>query len=159
MLDEFILEGDAYGFERLTRGRNKLDWDVASVCGPRAALLFALDLDYTPDPKEKVFRFGPPRKAKWRFQLPSYLEDVKDVFRLDADGVHDVKWSRKHGAVEIREKASRVAIYVATPDSQLRASIENKRQGLIAAEAALQFDPARIDADFQQLVQLRGSLK
>ena len=159
MLDEFILEGDAYGFERLTRGKDKLDWDIASVCGPRAALLFALDLDYVPDPQEKVFKFGLPRKAKWRFHLPSYLENVKDVFRLDADGVYDVKWSHKDGAVEIHEKTSRVAIYVATPDPQLRASIENKRQGLISAETALQFDPARNDADFQQLVRLFESVK
>ncbi len=159
MLDEFILEGDAYQFERLTHGRDKLDWDIASVCGPRAAILFALDLDYSPDPKEKVFTFGSARKAKWSFHLPSYLEDVKDVFRLDANGVYDTKWARKDGAVEIHEKTSRVAIYVATPDPQLRAAIEKKRQGLVAAETAIHFDPARNDADFQQLVQLRGSLK
>ena len=63
------------------------------------------------------------------------------------------------GAVEIHEKTSRVAMCVATPDPQLRASIENKRQELIGAEAAIQFDPARSDADFQQLVQLGEPLK
>jgi len=158
VLDEFILEGDAYQFERMNRGK-KLDWDIASVCGPRAALLFALDLDYVPDRDEKVFKFGEPRKAKWRFSLPAYLQDVKDVFRVDADGVYDTKWSHKDSAVEIREKASRVAVYVATPDAGLRASLEAKRQRLIAAEAALQFDPARNDADYQQLAQLLASLK
>jgi predicted neuraminidase len=56
-------------------------------------------------------------------------------------------------------KTSRVAMCVATPDPQLRASIENKRQELIGAEAAIQFDPARTDADFQQLVQLGEPLK
>ena len=158
MLDEFILEGDACQFERLSHGK-KLDWDIASVCGPRAALLFALDLDYVPDRDGKVFKFGDPRKAKWRFQLPAYFQDVKDVFRLDADGVYDTKWSHKDTAIEIREEASLVAVYVATPDASLRAFLDAKRQRLIAAEAALQFDPARNDADYQQLVQLLASLK
>lgn len=158
MIDDFLLEGSAYRFERLSHG-DKLDWDLASVCGPRAGLLFALDLDYVPDPDEKVFKFGHPRKARWRFRLPSYLGDVKDVFRLDADGLYDTRWSLKDGAVEILESASRVAIYIATPDPQLRTAIENKRQGLIASEAALQFDPAQNDADFEKLVQLNESLK
>lgn len=158
MIDELLLEGDAFQFERLSRGK-KLDWDLASVCGPRAALLFALDLDYVPDPDERVFTFGDPRKAKWRFRLPSYLDGVKDVFRLDADGIYEANWSLKDGYVEIREKASRVAMYVATPDPQLRAAIEGERQELIASEVALQFDPARNDADFKQLVRLSESLK
>ncbi|MBX7256067.1 MAG: hypothetical protein K1Y02_06865 [Candidatus Hydrogenedentes bacterium] len=158
MIDEFLLEGDAYQFERLTRGK-KPDWDLASVCGPRAALLFALDLDYVPDRDEKVFKFGEPRSAKWRFQLPTYFGEVKDVFRLDADGLYDTNWSRKGSAVEIREKASRAAIYVVSPDASLRSSLEAKRQRLVAAEDALQFDPARNDADFQQLVELLQSLK
>jgi hypothetical protein len=157
MLDEFILEGDAYGSERLTRTKGKLDWDIASVCGPRAALLFALDLDYTPDPEEKVFKFGPPRRAKWRFPLPAYLQGITDVFGIDGDGVYDVKWSHQDGAVEIREKASRVAIYIATPDTNLRSHLENKRQQLIAVETALQFDPAGNDTDFALLEQLAGS--
>jgi len=157
MLDEFLLEGDAYQHARLTRSKDVLDWDIASVCGPRAALLFALDLDYTPDPKEKVFRFGPPRRAKWRFPLPAYLQGITDVFRIDGDGVYDVKWSRQDSAVEIRDKASRVGIYIAATDASLRAYLENKRQQLIEAEAALQFDPARNNADFNRLVQLAGS--
>lgn len=158
MIDEFLLEGDAYQFERVTRGK-KLDWDLASVCGPRAVLFFALDLDYVPDPDEKVFKFAPPRKATWEFQLPVYLQGVKDVFRLDADGVHDVEWALKDRTVQICEEANRVAVYLATPDDRLRSAIEEKRQHLIASEAALEFDPARNDADFQQLVQLSETLQ
>jgi len=159
LLDEFLLEGDTYSFERIVHGKNGWDWDLASVCGPRAALLFALDLDYTPDPDEKVFKFGPPRKAKWHFQLPAYLQDIKEVFRIDADGVYDVKWSKEDNGIEIREKASRVVVYVATPNPNLRASIDEKRQKLIAGEIALQFDAARNDADFQALEQLKESIK
>lgn len=154
MLDQFLLEGDAYAFQRLRKEDGKLDWDLASVCGPHAGLLFALDLDYQPDAREDVFKFGAPRASQWHFQLPAYLRDIKDVFRLDADGVHDTQWSVSKGGVEIRGTVSRVAVYVAAPDSALRARIEQKRQQLIAAETSLQFDPARNDADFQQLEQL-----
>lgn len=154
MIDEFLLEGDACSFERREKGKDKLDWDLASVCGPRAALLFALDLDYTPDPDEKVFTFGPPRNAKWRFPLPAYLQNIADVFRMDAGGLYDVKWTIRDGAVEIREKASRAVLFLATPDPGLRKMLEHKREQLIATENALQFDPARNDADFAQLEQL-----
>jgi len=73
LLDEFLLEGDAYNFERVSTPEGKLDWDISLVCGPRAALLFALDLDYTPDPEERVFKFGSPREARWQFHLPHYI--------------------------------------------------------------------------------------
>ncbi len=158
LLDAFLLEGDAYGFERLTREGNRPDWDIASVCGPRGALLFALDLDYTPDPEERVFKFGSPRPAQWRFPLPAYLGNMADVFRLDADGIYDAAWSRDGAAVEIQEQASRVVVYIATPDAALRGQVEQERQQLIAAETALQFDPARNDADFRALEKLLASL-
>ncbi len=154
LLDTFLLEGDAYAFDRLTRDADTLDWDIASVCGPRAALLFALDLAYAPDPEERVFKFGLPRPARWRFPLPAYLYGSTDVFRLDADGIYDTNWSMKEGAVEIEEQASRVAIYVVAHDAELRNSLEQERQELVAAEDALQFDPAHNDADFQKLEQL-----
>jgi len=154
MLDEFILEGDAYQFERLLKKDGKPDWDIASVCGPHAALLFALDTDYTADFDEKVFKFGDARNAKWQFKLPAYLHGVKDVFRLDADGVYDVAWTLKNGIVEISEKTSRVAIYVATPDESLRSRMEEERQQLIAQENVWKFDPARNDDDFKQLEAL-----
>ncbi|HOC70605.1 MAG TPA: hypothetical protein PKO23_17500, partial [Candidatus Hydrogenedentes bacterium] len=158
LLDAFLLEGDAYGFERLVREGNRPDWDIASVCGPRAAVLFALDLDYTPDPEERVFKFEPPRPAQWRFPLPAYLGNVADVFRLDADGVYDAAWSRDDAAVEIQEQASRVVVYIAAPDAALRGQLEQERRQLIAAETALQFDPARNDADFRALEELLASL-
>ena len=156
MLDELLLEGDAHQFERVSTPDGKLDWDVASVCGPRAALLFALDLDYTPDPEERVFVFGLPRVAQWRFPMPHYLEEIADVFRLDADGVAAVEWSDQGDAVVITDQANKVAMYIATPDRNLRAYLEARREKLMKVEAALQFDPARNDEDFEQLVQIVG---
>ncbi len=154
LLEDFMLEGDAYRFERLVSETGRLDWDIASVCGPRAALLFALDLDYTPDPDERVFIFGPPRDAAWSFVLPAYLHEIKDVFRMDADGLYDAHWSLENGAVAIQDKTSRVAVYVAAMDAGLRGELEEKRQRLITEEAELQFDPARNDQDFAALVEL-----
>jgi hypothetical protein len=127
---------------------------VASVCGPRAALLFALDLDYAPDPAARIFRVGAPRAAQWRFRMPHYLATVTDVFRIDADGAREVAWEWGQGAVVIRDQASEAAIYVATPDSTLRTHLESKRRRLIEAEDALGFDPARDDSDFRRLAAL-----
>ena len=98
-----------------------------------------------------------PVRARWRFPLPAYIEGIADVFRLDADGVYDVEWSRQNNAVEISDTASRAVLYIATPDPNLRSAIEAKRQELIEAETALDFDPARDDDDFEQLVQLADS--
>jgi hypothetical protein len=157
LLDEFLLEGDAYRHERLRRADRKLDWDLASVCGPRAGLLFALDLDYRPDPADKVFRFGSPRNATWIFSLPDYLEEVADVFRLDANGLCKVRWTQKANGIEITDCISQVGIYVATPNKELRRQLEAERQELLKEEVRLQFDPARNDADFAQLARLRGA--
>lgn len=154
LVDELLLEGDAYRHQRLTGADGKPDWDLASVCGQRAALLFALDLRYQPDPQEKVFRFGPPRAATWTFALPEYLGKVVDVFRLDADGLHTAQWTSRNSALELRDRISQTAVFVATPQRELRATLERKRQALIAAENALGFDPARNDRDFAQLAQL-----
>ncbi|MCS6778070.1 MAG: hypothetical protein NZ557_16230, partial [Chthonomonadaceae bacterium] len=45
-LDTLFLEGDAYRFERRRRPDGTLDWDLASIVAPGAALLFALDTAY-----------------------------------------------------------------------------------------------------------------
>lgn len=157
MIDTFLLESDAYAHERITRRNGTLNWDIASVCGPNAALLFALDLDYTPDHDEKVFVFGRPRNARWHFSLPAYLGEIHDVFRMDADGVHDTDWKRDSDGVRIREKANRAVVFVATPDPNLRVAIAAKHQRLIAGENALEFDPAHNDVDFATLEELSGS--
>ncbi|NUN94726.1 MAG: hypothetical protein HUU16_01015 [Candidatus Omnitrophica bacterium] len=157
LLDDFLLEGDAYGFERLSTPEGELDWDVSSVCGPDAALLFALDLDYTPDREEKVFKFGPPRTAQWTFRLPDYLAGISDVFRVDGEGTYTVDWSREGGGrVVIRDQASGVAVYIASLNVGLRSSIDSERKSLIEEESALEFDPGRNDADFEQLKNLAG---
>ncbi|MBL9135099.1 MAG: hypothetical protein JNK85_04490 [Verrucomicrobiales bacterium] len=150
MLDDYYLEGDATSHQRVERD-GKADWDLDVVAGPRGAVLFALDLDYQPDPNEKVFRFGPPRDATFRFPLPRYLHAPAEVFRVDADGVTKVGYSLDAGQMTIRDQASRVAVFVvaATPGEQAR--IEARRRSLAAEEEALGFDPGRRPADLAAL--------
>lgn len=154
MLSDFLLEGDAYTFERTTGTDGSLDWDLASVCGPRAALLFALDLNYYPDPKERVFKFNDARAATWRFKIPAYLLGIQDVFRMDADGIYDTMWEKDTQEIIIKDTASRVAVFIATPQRNLRHDLEEKRKELIAFEKSFTFDPAKNDADFELLASL-----
>ena len=60
--------------KRLATIAGDLDWDINSVCGARAGLLFALDLNYKPDLEERIFKFDPPRETEWTFELPAYLQ-------------------------------------------------------------------------------------
>jgi hypothetical protein len=112
-VEPFFLEGDAYRSERRTRA-GQPDWDLASIAAPEAAVLFALDTAYTADAKANVFQFGPPRPANFAFALPAWLRSPKEVFRVDADGITDVKWSATGEGVVIEDTRSRDANYVAT---------------------------------------------
>ena len=157
IIDEFLLEGDAYKHQRLTDVNGDLDWDISSVCGPKAGLLFALDLNYKPDLEEKVFKFGPPREAQWKFELPTYLQQVNDVFRIDAGGIYDVSWNLIGNSVKISEQSSEVMLYIATKNPELRFELEIKRQELVKEEIAGGFDPVRNDADFHVLQEILTS--
>ncbi len=155
MLENYYLEGDATSHERVLRD-GKPDWDLDVVAGPRGAVLFALDLAYTADRDERAFKFGPPRGVTFRFRVPAYASPVAEVFRVDADGLTQVDSRVDDGIVEIRDRVSRVAVYVATTAAGEQARIEARRQVLIAAENAIGFDPGRNPADLavlQEMVQ------
>ena len=135
MLEPYLLEGDAYRFERRTRG-GAPDWDLASVAAPEAAVLFANDTAYTADEKENVFQFGPPRAVEFEFVLPHWLRGPKEVFRVDADGIHETKWRATDHGVSITDLRSRDAIYIATRSLEVRSGVEQRRQRALAVEAA-----------------------
>ena len=135
MLEPFLLEGDAYRFERRTRD-GEPDWDLASIAAPDAAVLFANDTAYIADPAENVFKFGPPRAVEFPFALPPWLRAPKDVFRVDADGIHETKWRSTAQGVIIEDTQSRDAIYIATHSPTVRAALEQRRQSAVAQEAA-----------------------
>jgi hypothetical protein len=153
VLAPLMLEGAAGRHERLLRD-GAPDWDLSTICGPDAAILFAIDLDYRPDAEKKVFVFGGPREATWRFRLPGYLTGIRDVFRIDADGVRDAAWRQEEGGVAIDARDDRVAVHVATPDPTLRERLEAARRRLVAEEEATGFDPALDDAHFARLAAL-----
>ena len=156
MLDDFYLEGDATSHERVLRD-GKLDWDLDVVAGPRGALLFALDLDYQPDPTEIVFRFGPPREATFRFRVPTYVSKPAEVFRVDADGVTAVKHQPSAGMLQIQDRVSRTAVYLAAINAGERERIETRRQALLLEENSCGMDPGGKPSDLQLLQQLLES--
>jgi hypothetical protein len=153
MLDDYYLEGDATIHERTLRD-GKPDWDLDVVAGPSGALLFALDLNYQADPVEKVFKFGEPREAAFRFRLPAFVRNPVEVFRVDADGAFAVGHRVENGTLEIRERVSRVAIYVAASQPGERERIEARRKALVAYEEAFGFDAGRTGDDIAVLKAL-----
>ena len=150
MLADFYVEGDAYRYRRLLRD-GKPDWDLASIVSPKGAVLFALDLDYEPDRGDKIFLFKHRRESHFSFDLPVYLRSPGDVFRVDAEGVYDVKYEPHATGITINDRQHKVAIYVAAPDRETRAIVERKRLEMIALEQSLNFDPARRGRDFDLL--------
>lgn len=158
LLEDFYLQGDAYRFEQRLRD-GKLDWDLASIVAPQGALLFALDLNYVPDQQERVFRFGPPRAASFRFALPAWLSRPVEVFRVDGDGVNDVAHEMGDGGITITDTISKVGIYVAAARPGLREELAARRQELLAYEHSFEFDPAGNDDDFDVLVKFFDQLR
>lgn len=153
MLEDYYLEGDATSHERVLRD-GQPDWDLDVIAGPTGALLFALDSSYTPDPTERVFKFGPPRDCTLRFPLPAYVGAPADLFRVDADGVTQVEHRFEANAVEIHDRISRVAIYVVTSVPGERERLEALRQQLVAGEDSLGFDPGRNADDLAVLREM-----
>jgi len=145
MLAPFYLEGDAYRFERRTRD-GQPDWDLASIAAPEAAVLFALDTAYTADTEENVFAFGPPRPATFTFDLPAWLRQPTDVFRVDADGRHATNWQPTATGVTINDTIARDALYIATSDPTVPEGIETRRRQAIATEEAHPVDRKALEA-------------
>jgi hypothetical protein len=144
MLEPFFLEGDAYSFDRMTRDGSP-DWDLATIAAPNAALLFANDTAYVADEKENVFKFSPPRIAAFDFKLPPWLRKPTDLFRVDADGIHEVVWRSTERGVIVEDTRSGDGIYVATQSPDLRSSIEGRRQVALAHESANAVDVEQLE--------------
>ncbi len=140
MLSPYYLAGDAFQFERIRNAQGKLDWDCASIVGDDCGLLFVNDLAYVPDAQDHTFRFGDARPFSYRYVLPHWLRKPIDVFRVDADGIHEVQWSLEPEGVRIQHKLSRDAIFVVTHLPHLRATIEHRRQAALQVEASNQVD-------------------
>jgi len=143
MLEPFLLEGDAYDFECRTNADGTPDWDLASIASPSAAVLFANDTAYVPDQSDSVFKFGPPRPVAFRFRLPPWLRQPVEVFRTDADGIHEVPCEVDGERVTIHDSRSLDAVYIAAIDASVRTGILQRRQKALDQEAE---NPIDIDA-------------
>ena len=152
LMDQLLLEGDAFEYRRLTQD-GRPDWDLASVAGPRGALLFALDLDYTPDTDEKLFRFR-KRDSEFVFALPTWIDSPTEIFRLNADGTHDVETRITDKAIAIRDSVYVAGIYVVSAANGLRAELDRELTNLREKEESLAFDPADVDTDLAVLKTL-----
>jgi hypothetical protein len=155
MLERFYLEGDAYHHQAIQQG-GRPDWELSVIASPSGAVLFALDLDYQPDPEKKTFVFGPPRASRFVFPLPAYLRSPAEVLRVDADGVTTVDFRSTAQGVEISDRLACEGIYVVSRERGLGTQLEAKRQRLLAVETSMQFDPAGNSADLEQLRALLG---
>jgi hypothetical protein len=149
-LSALLLEGAAYEHRRI-RKQAKADWDLYSITGPRAAILFALDLDYKADLEERVFQFKEAREGTWRFALPKYLDDPREVFKVDTTGISDVSFRYADNGITITDVVTVKGIYVATNDPELRSALQHEHRQLLEHERALDFNPASDDEDFELL--------
>jgi hypothetical protein len=150
VLENYYLEGDAYHYERLMKN-DRPDWDVSVIASPKGAVLFALDVNYQPDTTEKVFKFGPPRKAAITFPLPAYLRKPAKVLRIDASEITSVPFELTSKGIRIKAKFGDVNVFVATHNSDSRKELEKRRNELAEFEDSFGFDPARNNADLEQL--------
>jgi len=155
LLEDFYLTGDAYRHERFSVGE-KPDLDLSSIIAEDTALLFALGLNYEPNRRDEVFRFGGPRDIEVSYRLPGYLRSLVDVFQVDSEGIHDVKWSATSDGVRIENTLNLVAVYVATTRQGARNQLSERLSELLTAEAAVGFNPASNDADFTTLLNELG---
>jgi hypothetical protein len=147
MLAPFYLAGDAFQFQRTRNDDGRLDWDCSSIVTEDCAILFANDLAYGPLPEDNTFHFGDPREFSHVYSLPHWLREPTDVFRVDADGVHEVRWAVQENGVRVQHTCSRDAVFVATKQPALRSEIVARRQAAIQHEE-------RHEVETEKLMQL-----
>ncbi len=145
LIDNLLLSGDAYEHQR------EAGWDLSSVCGPEGALLFANDVRY--EPQEKRFQFT-PRSASLRFRLPPYLSFPREIFRVDAQGTHNVEFEISDRDLVLEDTINVGGLYIAAKRGGLRARLDQEWHQLMRIEASYQFDPAANDEDFAVLMEL-----
>jgi len=146
MLSPILLEGDAGTFERRTTEDGIPDWELSSIISPGTALLFAIDTRYTIDAEQKIFQFGQPRQAIFRWQLPLWLQNPQDVFRVDADGVYPVQWKTDGRNVIIEDTRSRDGIYLAAKNSAVRQGILDRHREALEQELKYPVNSAALEA-------------
>ena len=149
MLQDILLRGDAFEYRR-TSNDGRPDFDLNSIVSSDAILMAAHDLRYRIDTKAREFRFD-NREAELKFKVPRWLRGKMQVFRVDADGCHDVKHSFAEDAITIRDRIGVVGLYVATNNTKARHKLEAAGKRLRAVEEATGFNPGENEADLKRL--------
>jgi hypothetical protein len=154
LLDQLMLYGTAMAHAE-QRQQDQPNWETSVLVAPRSALLVAHDVAYQPDPEKNLFRFT-PREGTFSFPLPRWIGSDAAVFRVDADGAHDVSAVIEDAHVRITDTVNVVGIYIATIDPNLRAALQQRHTELLAHEASFNFNPG---TNAEHLEQLRAALK
>lgn len=147
---EIRLLGEFYEQGRATSHRRENGFDLNVVAAPEGAVLFAIDLDYGPS-ADKTFAWKQKRRLDARYELPEWLGDVKDCYRVAEEGIQAADWERAAGGLRLRGVVDKVGIWVAARDAKLGERLAGRYRQLLAEEAATGFDPAGNDADFEKL--------
>ena len=152
MLDSWFLESQLYAYQRIEE-ENGPQWDLTHLTGPRLSILAVHDLAYQADLKKREFVFS-PRQADVKFQLPPWMKEPDEVFRVDAHGVHDVAYRQEGRELGLEDEVHVVGNYVVSPDPKVRGAIQRRHRELMEYEAAFGFDPAVSPDDLQTLRNL-----
>lgn len=155
MLENFYLEGNAYHYRRVNEN-GAPSWDLYVIESPRGAALFALDLAYEANLEDKVFEYGPPREARFEFELPGYLRKPAHVIQVSANEVDAVDFESTESGIAIAGEFGPDAIFIATHDDSLADELEVIRLELIEYEESLGFDPGNNDEDYKTLRDILG---
>ena len=83
---------------------------------------------------------------RFAFPLPGRLRKAVDVFRVDADGIHNVKWQAKGDGIVIDDVRSEDALYVAGASKAVRADVTKRHAAALAHEAKYPVDKVALDA-------------
>ncbi len=156
LLKDLLERGTSYEYVRLEdANRESPQWDLSSIADRDALLMVANDLAYTINESNRTFQFE-ARDGEFEFRIPPWLQDATHVYRLDADGSHDVEYdldasSRK---VVIRDRVQVVGIYVLAKEPAHRARIDGRYQARMQYEQSLHFDPAKSAEDLRRLKAL-----
>jgi hypothetical protein len=154
LLKDLLEQGTSYEYRCIQNG-DALQWDLSSVATREAVLMVANDLAYEINESERTFQFQ-PRTGEFSFRIPPWLEGKKFVFRVDADGVHDVEnqLQDEQRQVIVRDQVRVVGVYVLTNDPDYRSKLESRHRDRLSYEQSLGFDPVNNSDDMRKLRSL-----
>lgn len=146
MVEPILLDGDHTAFRKQGLPGAGPDWELSVVSSTDAALCVAADVAYKISESGQEFVFGKPRAVRFAFPLPARLRKPADVFRIDADGVHTVKWQAKGDGIVIDDVRSEDALYVVGLTKATRQVIVHRHATALAHEAKFAVEKSALDA-------------